>query len=102
MHSSELLQKIFFDQVRKKLQAGNGTKYHQRRQELANAGFFRAQYNEFTGNGTEFVEGFWKRLHPEGSHPALSEEPDATFRLHLVLVVIHYYAERFDSIYGNL
>ncbi|WP_293648875.1 hypothetical protein [Pantoea septica] len=92
----------FFDQVHKKLQAGNGANSHQRRQELANAGLFRAEFNEFTGNGTGFVEGFWKRLHPEGSHPGLSEEPDATFRLHLVLVVIHYYAERFDSIYGNL
>lgn len=92
----------FFDQIHKKLQTGNGAKSHQRRQELANSGFFRADFNEFTGNGTGFVEGFWKRLHPEGSHPGLSEEPDATFRLHLVLVVIHYYAERFDSIYSNL
>lgn len=91
----------FFDQIHKKLQAGNGAKSHQRRQELANTGFFRDEFNEFTGNGTGFVEGFWKRLHPEGSHPGLSEEPDATFRLHLVLVVIHYYAERFDNIYGN-
>lgn len=91
----------YFDQVHGKLQAGHGNTSHQRRQELAKAEFFRADYNEFLGNGSGFVEGFWKRLHPEGSHPGLSGEPEATFRLHLVLVVIHYYAERFDNLYGN-
>ncbi|MDI9221523.1 hypothetical protein QMZ30_11480 [Pantoea sp. EA-12] len=92
----------FFDRIHDVTQAGSGKSSQQRRQELASAGFFRSEYNEFCHNGTGFVEGFWKRLHPEGSHPGLSEEADSTFRLHLVLVVIHYYAERFDKTSGSL
>lgn len=88
----------FFDQVHFKIQAGSGSSSHQRRGELEKAKFFRAEYNEYLNNGYGFIEGFWKRLHPEGSHPGLSEEADSTFRLHLVLVVIHYYAERLDTI----
>lgn len=88
----------FFDQTHTKIQAGSGDTSNQRRGELEKAGFFRAEYNEYLHNGKGFIEGFWKRLHPEGSHPGLSEESDATFRLHLVLVVIHYYAERLDEI----
>ena len=41
---------------------------------LAKAGFFLQKYNEYLFNGTGFVEGFWKPLHPEGSHPGLSEQ----------------------------
>lgn len=91
----------FFDQIHSKIQAGNGSTSHHRRGELAKAGFFQADYNEYCNNGTGFIEGFFKRLHPEGSHPGLSEEADSTFRLHLILVVIHYYAERFDKTFHN-
>ncbi len=65
---------------------------------LAKAGFFIKEYNEYLFNGTGFVEGFWKRLHPEGAHPGLSEQSDSTFRLHLVILVIHYFLIRLDSI----
>lgn len=91
----------FFDQIHLKIQAGNGLTSHSRRGELAKAGFFQADYNEFCNNGTGFIEGFFKRLHPEGSHPGLSEEADSTFRLHLIIVVIHYYAERFDNMFNQ-
>ncbi|WP_456311511.1 hypothetical protein [Serratia proteamaculans] len=88
----------FFNEVHLKIRAGSGSATNQKRGELEKAKFFRAEYNEYLHNGTGFIEGFWKRLHPEGSHPGLSEEADSTFRLHLVLVVIHYYAERLDTI----
>jgi hypothetical protein len=62
---------------------------HQRRQWLArtNPPFFIGELNEWTGQGTGFLEGFYRRLHPQGSHPGLSDEEDSTFRLHMVLLV---------------
>jgi hypothetical protein len=62
---------------------------HPRRQLLAqmNPPFFFADLNEWTGHGTGFLEGFYRRLHPQGAHPGLSDEEDSTFRLHLVLLV---------------
>ncbi len=46
--------------------------------------------NEWDGQGKGFMEGFWRRLHPEGPHPGLSDEEDCTFRMQLVLIVMHY------------
>jgi len=66
---------------------------------LTKAGFFAVEYNEFLSNGTGFVEGFYKRLHPQGSHPGLSESSDSTFRLHLVVLVVHYFISRLDENY---
>lgn len=74
---------------------------NERKIALAKAGFFAKEYNEFLFNGTGFVEGFWKRLHPEGSHPGLSEQSDSTFRLHLVILVLHYFITRLDEDYGK-
>jgi hypothetical protein len=60
-----------------------------RRQWLAqlNPPFFLGGLNEWTGQGTGFIEAFFRRLHPQGAHPGLSDEDDSTFRLHLVLLV---------------
>jgi hypothetical protein len=88
----------FFNRVHTLINAGLATDTQQRKIELAKVGFFAADYNEFLHNGTGFVEGFWKRLHPQGSHPGLSEQADSTFRLHLVLLVIHHFAERLDNV----
>jgi hypothetical protein len=62
---------------------------NQRRQWLANRTppFFLTDLNEWSGQGTGFIEGFYRRLHPQGAHPGLSDEEDSTFRLHLVLLV---------------
>jgi hypothetical protein len=62
---------------------------HLRRQWLANRNppFFLAELNEWDGQGTGFFNGFFRRLHPHGAHPGLSDEEDSTFRLHLVLLV---------------
>ncbi len=62
---------------------------HQRRQWLANLdpAFFSLELNEWSHNGQGFIEAFYRRLHPQGAHPGLSDEEDSTFRLHLVLLV---------------
>lgn len=44
-----------------------------------------------------FVEGLFKRLHPEGSHPGLSDEEDSTFRYHITIVFAHYLLKRLQS-----
>jgi len=68
----------FFNQCHKLLDIGAATTTQQKKQELESSGFFLKEYNEFLNNGTGFVEGFWKRLHPQGSHPGLSEPADSS------------------------
>lgn len=63
----------------------------------ANPPFFQKELGEWTDNGKNFIEGVFKRLHSRGSHPGLSDEADCTFRLHLVLIVAHYYVRRAKS-----
>lgn len=87
----------FFNQVAKSIVPGSSSSSHQGQQFLAQAGFFRSDLNEWLDGGKGFVQGFWKRLHPQGSHPGLSEKEDSTFRLHVVIIVIHYFAKRFES-----
>lgn len=89
-----------FNELQSRICPGSYTNSQQKKQALAQSGFFIGQYNEFLSNGTGFVEGFWKRLHPSGSHPGLSEESDSTFRLHLVILVTHYFLSRFDKNYN--
>ncbi len=71
---------------------------HQRRQWLANLAspFYGADLNEWTNNGKGFLEAFYRRLHPEGAHPGLSDEDDSTFRLHIVLIVARLLLRRLD------
>ena len=57
---------------------------------LSRVNIFKKELNEYFGDGKGFLEGFWKRLHPEGSHPGLSDKLDATFRIQLVIIVINY------------
>ncbi len=84
----------FFNKTQEIVCPGLYSSSNERRIALAKAGFFVSEYNEYLFNGTGFVEGFWKRLHPEGSHPGLSEQSDSTFRLHLVILVIHFFLTR--------
>lgn len=62
---------------------------HQRRQWLGNNGFFYSALNEWDSAKQRegFVEAFFRRLHPQGSHPGLSDQDDSTFRLHLVILI---------------
>ena len=54
-----------------------------------------------TLNECGFLKGLWKRLHPQGSHPGLSNEEDSTFRLHLLILTASYYLKRLDGRKGN-
>lgn len=44
-----------------------------------------------------FVNGLWKRLHPHGSHPGLSDEEDSTFRYHITIVFARYLLDRLET-----
>ncbi len=90
----------FFNKTQSIICPGHYSSSNERKIALAKAGFFIAEYNEYLFNGTGFVEGFWKRLHSEGSHPGLSEQSDCTFRLHLVILVIHHFLMRLELSYG--
>ncbi len=89
----------FFNKAQTIVCPGQYSSANERKIALAKAGFFIDSYNEYLFNGTGFIEGFWKRLHPEGSHPGLSEQSDSTFRLHLVILVVNYLILRVKSNY---
>jgi len=76
---------------------------HQRRELLAklNPPFFIPTLNEWEIGKCGFLQGLLKRLHPQGSHPGLSDEEDSTFRLHLVILTASYYLKRLDNKTGN-
>lgn len=61
--------------------------------------FLLSAYNEWLSNDQkpQFVKGLWSRMHPEGSHPGLSEEEDATFRMQITLIAARLYLRRFDQ-----
>lgn len=89
-----------FDKFYEGLAGGNHSSSHQRRQELARITppFLLESINEWSiSNNNGFLEGLWRRLHTQGSHPGLSDEEDCTFRLHLVILVSHHLIKRFDS-----
>lgn len=64
-----------------------------------NPPIFYKQLNEWLDNGQGFFETFWKRLHPEGSHPGLSDENDSIFRLNLVQITTLEVLRRYDENY---
>jgi hypothetical protein len=61
--------------------------------------FLYPQYNEWhvQDQKPQFLKGLWARLHPEGSHPGLSEEDDCTFRLQAVTITLRLLLRRLDS-----
>lgn len=65
-----------------------------RRALLAEIGFLSTSRNEWTGDGKNYVNGLFKMLHTEGSHPGLSDEDHSTFRLHVVLVTARTFLRR--------
>jgi hypothetical protein len=65
-----------------------------RRALLADVGFLAADRNEWTQDGKNYVNGLFKMLHTEGSHPGLSDEDHSTFRLHVVLVTARTFLRR--------
>lgn len=67
-----------------------------RRQWLATKGFLSGTRNEWTGDGKNFINGLFKMLHTDGSHPGLSDEDHCTFRLHLGLITGRTLLRRLD------
>lgn len=58
---------------------------------------FYPEFNEWLNDGTGYFETFWKRLHPHGSHPGLSEESDSMFRLNLLKISVLEVLRRYDD-----
>lgn len=48
--------------------------------------FLSSLRNEWTPDGKNYLNGLFKMLHTDGSHPGLSDDDHSTFRLHLGLV----------------
>lgn len=65
-----------------------------RRALLAKIGFLASDRNEWTQDGKNYINGLFKMLHTEGSHPGLSDEDHCTFRLHLALVTARTFLRR--------
>lgn len=65
-----------------------------RRALLADIGFLAVDRNEWTQDGKNYINGLFKMLHTEGSHPGLSDEDHSTFRLHVVLVTARTFLRR--------
>jgi len=57
-----------------------------RRAWLTERGFLSTNRNEWTNDGKNYLNGLFKMLHTDGSHPGLSDEDHSTFRLHLGLI----------------
>jgi len=68
-----------------------------RRTQLAAKGFLSRDLNEWADNGLGFINGLAKRLHPQGSHPGLSDPDDSSFRLHVVLLTARLFLRRLDA-----
>lgn len=49
----------------------------------------------------QFIQGLISRLHPEGSHPGLSDENDCCFRIQIVLITTRLLLQRFDAMRQN-
>jgi hypothetical protein len=64
--------------------------------ETVNPPFFSISLNEIPKDkeSDSFVFGLWVRLHPEGSHPGLSDEDDCSFRYHITIVFANYLLRR--------
>ena len=70
-----------------------------RREALANLQppFLSVDLNEWGNQGKNLVNGVFKRLHPQGAHPGLSDDEDSTFRLHIVLLLGRLFLRRLNA-----
>lgn len=57
-------------------------------------GFLAVNRNEWTTDGKNYINGLFKMLHTQGSHPGLSDEDHSTFRLHIVLITARTFLRR--------
>lgn len=67
--------------------------------ETVNPAFLTKDLNEYPKDkdSDSLVYGLWTRLHPNGSHPGLSDEDDSTFRYHLTIVFANYLLRRLQN-----
>lgn len=65
-----------------------------RRAALGSLGFLSQQRNEWSTDGKNYVNGLFRMLHTEGSHPGLSDEEHCTFRLQTALVTARMFLRR--------
>lgn len=68
-----------------------------RRVLLATRGFLSMERNEWTADGKNYINGLFKMLHTDGSHPGLSDEDHSTFRLHLALITGRTFLRRLQN-----
>lgn len=68
-----------------------------RRAWLGEKEFLSKQRNEWTADGKNYINGLFKMLHTEGSHPGLSDEDRNTFRLHIALVTARTFLRRLKN-----
>jgi hypothetical protein len=86
-----------FDDIARKVRPAEAAQLptsENRRSLLSEIGFFAADRNEWTNDGKNYINGLFKMLHTEGSHPGLSDEDHCTFRLHVVLVTARTFLRR--------
>lgn len=55
--------------------------------------------NEWDGQNTGYIQGFWRRLHPEGCHPGLPNIDEVLFRFQLVILNTNNLINRFCTTY---
>ena len=84
----------YLDEVAIRLNYTGKDDAHKRRKYLANCQppFFLDYYNE-----PKYVQDLMNRMHPQGSHPGLSEEDDCTFRLQITLISARLFIRRYDQ-----
>jgi hypothetical protein len=86
------------DEIAKKLDPSTESlpNSENRRAKLGAIRFLRPDLNEWSNDGKNFINGVWRRLQPEGSHPGLSDQEDSTFRRHIVLLTARFLLVRLD------
>lgn len=90
-----------FDEIARSIDPANAGQRQggvNQRQMLADPiGFLAVDRKEWTADGKNYVEGLFKMLHTDGSHPGLSDEDHCTFRLHIVLVTARTFLRRLQQ-----
>lgn len=69
-----------------------------RRSYLGKIGYFALERHEWGNDGKNYINGLFKMLHTDGSHPGLSDEDHCTFRLHIALVTARTFLRRFHDV----
>ena len=55
--------------------------------------------NELDDQGNGFINGVWKKLCMQGSHPGIPDKREALYRYELVMIVSSDILERFERLY---